>query len=98
MAVGGSIVTVTNRDYYFLSKDEFDGAKLGPAVKPVFMLEPAGRNTAPAVALAALQIAHAHGRDALMLVLPADHLIRDQAAFQLAVEAAVGAWRSRTSS
>ncbi len=88
VAVGGSIVTVTNRDYYFLSKDEFEGAKLGPAAKAVFMLEPAGRNTAPAVALAALQIAHAHGRDALMLVLPADHLIRDQAAFHHAVQAA----------
>jgi mannose-1-phosphate guanylyltransferase len=88
VAVGGSIVTVTNRDYYFLSKDEFEGAKLGTSMKPVFMLEPAGRNTAPAVALAALQIAHAHGRDALMLVLPADHLIRDQEAFKRAVEAA----------
>ena len=88
VAVGGAILTVTNRDYYFLSKDEFESAKLAAGLKPVFMLEPAGRNTAPAVALAALQVAHAHGRDALMLVLPADHLIRDQAAFRVAVEAA----------
>ena len=88
VAAGGSIMTVTNRDYYFLSKDEFEGAKVGASFKPVFMLEPAGRNTAPAVALAALQVAHAHGRDALMLVLPADHLIRDQASFRQAVEAA----------
>jgi mannose-1-phosphate guanylyltransferase len=88
VAAGGCIVTVTNRDYYFLSKDEFESAKLGSSFKPVFMLEPSGRNTAPAVALAALQIAHAYGRDALMLVLPADHLIRDQEGFKLAVEAA----------
>ena len=49
------------------------------------MLEPAGRNTAPAVALAALQVARSHGRDALLLVLPADHLIRDQAPSRAAV-------------
>jgi mannose-1-phosphate guanylyltransferase/mannose-6-phosphate isomerase len=84
----GFMVTVTNRDYYFLSKDEFEGAKLGARCRPVFLLEPAGRNTAPAVALAALQIAHSHGADALMLVLPADHLIQDQAAFKAAVEKA----------
>ena len=89
VAAGGTILTVTNRDYYFLSKDEFDSAKLAAGHRAVFMLEPSGRNTAPAVALAALQVAHAHGRDALMLVLPADHLIRDQAAFRRAVEAAV---------
>jgi mannose-1-phosphate guanylyltransferase len=88
VATAGSILTVTNRDYYFLSKDEFEGARLPGEFKPVFMLEPTGRNTAPAVALAAHQIAHSHGSDALMLVLPADHLIRDQAAFKSAVEAA----------
>ena len=88
VAVGGSIVTVTNRDYYFLSKDEFEAAGVSVSHKAVFMLEPAGRNTAPAVALAAHEVAQTHGRDALMLVLPADHLIRDQAAFKAAVSAA----------
>src|SRR5690606_1062060 len=88
IATADAIVTVTNRDYYFLSKDEFESAKLPAAVKPTFMLEPFGRNTAPAVALAAQAVAHAHGRDALMLVLPADHLIRDQESFQKAVAAA----------
>lgn len=88
VASGGSIVTVTNRDYYFLSKDEFEAAGVAADCQPVFMLEPTGRNTAPAVALAAHQVAHSHGRNALMLVLPADHLIRDQAAFKTAVAAA----------
>lgn len=43
----GELLTVTNRDYYFMSKDEFVSAALGE--RPgVFMLEPTGRNTAPA--------------------------------------------------
>jgi mannose-1-phosphate guanylyltransferase/mannose-1-phosphate guanylyltransferase/mannose-6-phosphate isomerase len=48
------------------------------------VLEPVGRNTAPAVALAALDIVQ-RDPEGLMLVLPADHLIRDQAAFSAAV-------------
>ena len=48
------------------------------------ILEPAARNTAPAIALAAL----AAGPDDLLLVLPSDHLIRDEAAFVAAVQAA----------
>jgi len=49
------------------------------------LLEPAGRNTAPAVALAALR-ATATGGDPLLLVLAADHLIQDAAAFRTAVQ------------
>ena len=52
------------------------------------LLEPAGRNTAPAVALAALQ-ATADGSDPLLLVLAADHVIQDTAAFQSAVRTAL---------
>lgn len=51
------------------------------------VLEPAGRNTAPAIALAAL----AAPADALMLVMPSDHLIQNTEAFVDAVEAARGA-------
>ena len=52
------------------------------------ILEPAGRNTAPAVALAAL---HAESPDAVLLVLSADHMIADEAAFRSAVDSAVQA-------
>jgi mannose-1-phosphate guanylyltransferase len=45
------------------------------------MLEPFGRNTAPALAMAALHIEAQHGADAILLMLAADHLIQDQAAF-----------------
>lgn len=52
------------------------------------VLEPVGRNTAPAIALAALA---AGGDDTLLLVMPSDHLIKDEAAFQIAVDAAIPA-------
>jgi mannose-1-phosphate guanylyltransferase len=85
VAQGGEILTVTNRDYFFMSKDELARAGLGERNPGVFMLEPVGRNTAPAVAMAALHVAEMHGRDALLLVLAADHLIKDQPAFARAV-------------
>jgi mannose-1-phosphate guanylyltransferase/mannose-6-phosphate isomerase len=50
------------------------------------ILEPFGRNTAPALTLAALQVLE-QGSDGLLLVMPADHVIRDNAAFRAAVEA-----------
>lgn len=71
---------VTNRDYYFLSRDDL----ANQAVKPRYLLEPTGRNTAPAIALAALW-AMQQDPDACMLVMPADHLIKDTSAFQAAV-------------
>jgi mannose-1-phosphate guanylyltransferase/mannose-6-phosphate isomerase len=51
------------------------------------LLEPAGRNTAPAVAAAA-RFLHAQDPDAVMLVLPADHVIEKNEAFRIAVERA----------
>ncbi len=56
--------------------------QLGPAARLVF--EPVGRNTAPAIGLAAEYLKH-EDPDAGMLVLPADHLIEDRAAFLRAV-------------
>jgi mannose-1-phosphate guanylyltransferase / mannose-6-phosphate isomerase len=54
------------------------------------VLEPKGRNTAPAIALAALDVCRVHG-DAILLVLPSDHLIRDEEAFAAAVGRAAAA-------
>jgi mannose-1-phosphate guanylyltransferase len=85
----GELLTVTNRDYYFMSKDELARLSLGQHVAARFLLEPEGRNTAPAIALAAHQVAEQHGPETLMLVLPADHLIQDQARFNAAVANAV---------
>ena len=54
---------------------------------PTIILEPAGRNTAPAIALAAIH-SRAIDPEALLLVLPADHHVTDPAAFRRAVEQA----------
>jgi mannose-1-phosphate guanylyltransferase len=79
------IVTITNRDYYFHTKDIYAGLASGQPGSTAFLLEPFGRNTAAAVALAALYTQAHHGDAAVMLVLPADHLIRDHEAFSAAV-------------
>ncbi len=80
------ILTITNREYYFKSKDEYQFTKKRfPGVSDAFLLEPFGRNTAAAIALGALKVANDHGEAAIMLVLPADHLIDDQDAFAVAV-------------
>ena len=55
------------------------------------LLEPVGRNTAPALAIAALHAAATTGDDVVLLVLPADHVIPDGNAFQQAAGAAIGA-------
>jgi mannose-1-phosphate guanylyltransferase len=80
-----TLLTVTNRDYYFRSKDEYAHVEAGLPRTRTFLLEPFGRNTAPAVALGALYAAERHGNDTVLLVLPADHLIHDQAAFAASV-------------
>ena len=78
------ILTVTNRELFFKTEDEY--RPVNPqGMLTSFMLEPFGRNTAAAVAAAALQVQRAHGDNAALLVLPADHLIADQAAFAVAV-------------
>jgi len=81
LAGGGTVLTVTGRDYYFLTRDEYaQNAQANLDALP-FLLEPAGRNTAPAVVLAALHARDHVGADAVLLILPADHLIRDLDAF-----------------
>lgn len=80
-ALGSEVLTVTNRDYYFMSRDEKE--RVGASGS--FLLEPFGRNTAPAIALAAKMIESVQGAETVMLVLAADHLIADQPGFASAV-------------
>ena len=82
------LMTVTNRELFFKTEDEFREVNATKA-STSYILEPFGRNTAPAIAAAALQVAKMHGPDAILLVLAADHLIADQAAFQQAVVEAI---------
>jgi mannose-1-phosphate guanylyltransferase/mannose-6-phosphate isomerase len=78
------IITVTNRDLYFKTEDDYRVINTG-GVATSYILEPFGRNTAPAIACAALIAADDHGEDALLLVFPADHLISKHEAFEEAV-------------
>jgi mannose-1-phosphate guanylyltransferase/mannose-6-phosphate isomerase len=59
------------------------------ALKDNFVLEPEGRNTAPAIALVALQLVR-RDPDAVMLVVPADHIVKGQRDFDAAVALAAG--------
>ena len=79
-----SCIVVCHNEHRFLVAEQLQevGARVG-----TLLLEPAGRNTAPAVALAALT-ALEHDPDALLLVLPSDHVILDAPAFRARVEAA----------
>jgi mannose-1-phosphate guanylyltransferase/mannose-6-phosphate isomerase len=81
-----TVITVTNKEHYFITRDEHMAA--GLAVEHVYLLEPCARNTAPAIAAAALYALARFGEDAQLLVLPADHLIDDAAAFAAAVQQA----------
>jgi len=79
---------VCNEAHRFLVAEQLREMDLAPSA---ILLEPAGRNTAPAIALAAHQALAAAGEDALMLVLPADHTLNDLPAFQAAISQAVPA-------
>jgi mannose-1-phosphate guanylyltransferase/mannose-6-phosphate isomerase len=84
-------LTVTNRELFFKTQDEYREVAGIPHknLANSYILEPFGRNTAPAIAAAALEVAANHDDDALLLVLAADHLITDQAAFSQAVAQAM---------
>jgi mannose-1-phosphate guanylyltransferase/mannose-6-phosphate isomerase len=80
-------ITVTNREHFFATRDEYRRAEL--ACPHFFVLEPCARNTAPAVAVGALAAVARHGPEVTLLVLPADHLVPDAQAFARSVQAAV---------
>ncbi len=76
-------MVVCNEEYRFIIAEQL--RLMGK--EGVIVLEPMGRNTAPAVTLAAL-LAEKDGDDPVLLVMPADHVILDTAAFQAAVSQA----------
>ncbi|MHB1677940.1 MAG: mannose-1-phosphate guanylyltransferase/mannose-6-phosphate isomerase [Sulfuriferula sp.] len=78
-------IIVCNQEHRFMIAEQLRAIQVVPTA---ILLEPVGRNTAPAVALAALTISRLDP-DALMLILPADHLIRNLATFYEAVTQAV---------
>lgn len=74
-------IVVCNKDHRFIVNEQL--ASRGLDTQRILM-EPFGRNTAPAVALTAMMLVN-EGRDELMLVLPADHVLDDQKALQRAL-------------
>ena len=78
---------VCNVEHRFMIAEQM--RQIGASPRAI-VLEPVGRNTAPAIAVAALMLSRADP-DALMLVLPADHLISDVAAFHHAIRVAAAA-------
>jgi mannose-1-phosphate guanylyltransferase len=83
-----ALLTVTNRDYYFHTKDTYAAMDASASTAAIYLLEPFGRNTAPAIAVGALHAQARHWGQRVLLVMPADHLIRDQRAFAEAVDRA----------
>ncbi|SHF79393.1 mannose-1-phosphate guanylyltransferase / mannose-6-phosphate isomerase [Loktanella atrilutea] len=80
-------IVVTADAFRFIVTEQLASAGIVPGA---VLIEPAGRDTAPAVLAAALYL-HARDPDALMLVAPSDHVIPDAEAFNATVAAAVPA-------
>ncbi|MFV1492989.1 mannose-1-phosphate guanylyltransferase/mannose-6-phosphate isomerase [Phaeobacter sp. JH18-32] len=83
-------MVLTNSDFRFIVTEQLAEAGIDPGA---ILIEPAGRNTAPAVLAAALWL-RARDPDGLMLVAPSDHVVPDAAAFRAAVAAAEPAARA----
>ena len=83
----GSPILICNEDHRFIVAEQM--RQLGVEPESI-LLEPMGRNTAPAVCVAALR-ATARGEDPLLLVLAADHVIREPEKFRATVEAGIPA-------
>ncbi|WP_129543962.1 mannose-1-phosphate guanylyltransferase/mannose-6-phosphate isomerase [Serratia sp. 1D1416] len=81
----GEPVVICNEDHRFMVAEQLRQIDM---LSHNIILEPIGRNTAPAIALAALN-AVAQGQDPIMLVLAADHIIKDNKTFHRAIEAAM---------
>jgi mannose-1-phosphate guanylyltransferase/mannose-6-phosphate isomerase len=82
-------IVVCNIEHRFLVTEQL--RELG--LEATIVLEPIGRNTAPAIAVAALAAKELHGEDSILFVAPSDHMIRDTAALAAAVR--MGAASSR---
>jgi mannose-1-phosphate guanylyltransferase/mannose-6-phosphate isomerase len=76
-----SPLVICNNDHRFLVRDEADRLKIKPQA---IVLEPVARNTAPAIAAAAVLVERADP-DGVLVVMPSDHVIENEAAFATAV-------------
>ena len=80
--LGPQVVTVSAEEHRFMVSEALDLSK----VQGTLILEPQQRNTAAAMALAALWVKNTHADDSLLLFCPADHYIPDTAVFTAMVQ------------
>ena len=72
---------VSNAEQYFLSVDQLEELN---KTNNKYLLEPIGRNTAPAIALACMELSY----DEIVLVTPSDHLIKNEKEYQIVLQKA----------
>ena len=82
---GSTPLVITGDDYRFIARQQLHEAGVGDAE---VIIEPEGRNTAPAILAAACHVA-SHDPQAIMLVMPSDHYIPDAGAFAAMAKTAV---------
>ncbi len=85
------IINVTGNELLFKVQKDWDevSSKINASIKPSYILEPFGKSTTAAIAMSCLWVAESYGEDEILLVLPSDHIITNQASFNKAVEQAV---------
>lgn len=83
IAVAEQFIVVCNEEYRFITAEQLRCVNI---LHPTLILEPFGKNTAPALTLAAIEATKC-GDDVVLLVMPADHEISDTGAFHAAIEA-----------
>jgi mannose-1-phosphate guanylyltransferase len=76
-----SPLIICNKDHRFIAAEQLRQISISPKG---ILLEPVGRNTAPAIALAALQLIK-NNKDPVLLVLPSDHIIQDEDSFHKSI-------------
>ena len=82
------ILTVTNTEYYYQTKKELNDLTCSTQSEFSFILEPLSRNTAAAIIFSALLTKKMINSEAILLILPADHIILNQNKFNICVEKA----------
>jgi len=83
----GQTLVVTNEEHRFLALEQLHEIK---SVQAALLLEPVGRNTAPAITLAALQATES-GQDPILVVTPADQTVQNDVAFTAALQQSIRA-------
>lgn len=82
------VLTITNRELFFKTEDEYRELDRTD-IECTYLLEPMGRDTAAATAIATLHVQQVFGDDAIIVLFPADHMIRNVVAFREAAAKAI---------